>query len=50
MQQVDAENQDLYESLTNNSGRKINDPQQVDYLYDVLHIEVGSDLTWCSRV
>jgi len=39
MQQVNAENEDLYELLTNHSGRKIHDPTQVDYLYDVLHIE-----------
>lgn len=41
MQQVNAENQDLYETLTNHSGRKIDDPKQVDYLYDVLYIEVS---------
>ncbi|CAL8111037.1 unnamed protein product [Orchesella dallaii] len=39
MHQINEENKDLYEYLTNHSGRSIHDPQQVDYLYDVLYIE-----------
>lgn len=40
MRQINEENKDLYEKLTLHSGRSIHDPQQVDYLYDVLLIEV----------
>jgi len=41
MRKVNEENEDLYEMLSNHSGRKVHDPQQVDYLYDVLYIEVN---------
>lgn len=40
MARVDAENEDLYEKLTNYSGQRVHDPTHVDYLFDVLYIEV----------
>jgi hypothetical protein len=40
MVQLTKENQELYDYLSNHSGNAVNTLEKVDFLYDVLHIEV----------
>jgi len=41
MTRVNEEHKQLYEFLSNHSGKIVDCPQKVDYLYDALHIEVN---------